>query len=91
MEARDEHDRAVHYAVEETIRKAMDEGAASSAAQARVSLGPLKNCFHGNPNLREELLTESLALRLVPSMGTHDIGCGLRTENVICHRDRARI
>ncbi len=69
----------------------MDEGTASFAVHDRICFGPIMNRFHGIPNLREKLLTKLLALRLVPSVRTRDI-CGRRgTEEVISHRDRARI
>ena len=90
MEARDEDDRIVHYAVEEPVGKPMDEGTASFAVHDRIRFGPVKNCFHGIPNLREKLLTERLALRLVPSVSPRDICGGCGTEDVISHRDRAR-
>jgi len=91
MEARNEDDRVVHYAAEEPVRKPMDEGTASFAGHDRIRFGPIKNCFHGTPNLGEELLTKRLAPRLVPSVGPRDICRGRGTEDVISHRGRARI
>ena len=91
MEARDEDDRVVHNAVEEPVREPMDEGATSFAVHDRIRFGPTKNCFHGIMNLGEEFLTESLALRLVPRVSPSDISGRRGTEDVVSHRDRARI
>jgi hypothetical protein len=91
MEARDEDNCVIHYAVEEPVWKPMHEGTASFAVYDRIRFGPIKNCFNGIPNLREELLTERLTLRLIPSVSPRDVGRCRGTEDVIAHRDRARI
>ena len=91
MEARDEDDSVVDYSIEKPVRKPMDEGTASFAVHDRIRFGPIQNCFYGIPNLCKELLAKRLALRLVPSMRSRDICRGGRTEDVISHRDRARI
>ena len=91
MEARDEDDRVVHDAVEEPVRESMNECTASFAVHDRIRFGPVKHCFHGIPNFREELLTKCLALRLVPRVGPRNIGRRRGTEDVVSHRERARI
>jgi hypothetical protein len=91
MEARHEDDRALQDAIEKPVRKPMNQSAASFAMQNRVSLRPGKNSFDGHPNLFEKFLTQSLTLRLVPSVSTFEVGRSRRPEDVIPHRERARI
>jgi hypothetical protein len=90
MRASHEHDKIIHYAVEEPIRKPVNQRTMRFAVQGGVSLRCAENGIDGGVHLGQKLLPEPLALALLPRIRARDVARCRRSYEVTLHPRRAR-
>ncbi|XXU19079.1 hypothetical protein WMF47_07800 [Sorangium sp. So ce861] len=85
MKARDEDHDIVHQTKEQAIRKAADEHPACLAVQDLVRHGRFDGRLHRGADLSKELLSEAVALSLIPGVCLRDIRRGSGPNEIRPH------